>query len=597
MDTPSSSERPSPYSALHFKPSWEEDYFFVVHGDVAKCLLCQKQLNQVKKYNVQRHYKSYHEMDLISYTPEQRKEKLQALKMKILQKQEDEEDEWIMHDRILEVSYKIAYEIGKSTFPLPVGDLIKNSMTIAAHSLFPNELNKIAALGLSRSTITRRVKETAANIMDQLCAAMHNFIAFSLAIDDVTDVTGTPQVAIFIRGVDAKLNIVEELLEFCKMKGTTGEDVFSYVEETVTQNALVWHNLVSVATDRSPSMVCPNTGFISHLKQKLQQLPIPHGIVSVQCVLHRENLCAKDIKFQAVMSVVMRTINFIRNHGFRQTQLRNFLQELDNDYGELSYYADIHWLSRGKALDKFFTLREEIQMFMDMAGNPVAELADPNWVKDLAFLSDLVNHINILNEKLQGKNKTIIDFFDTVRAFKVSLDLWMKDLESGNSFDFPKLKSVSSDNTYKYYPSVLQNLFDEFSERFADIISLESYFDIIISPFTIDYAAVPPHLRTELIDLRCDRALNFQFQKYFSDIPEFYKTLPQKKYPQLHRTAAKIMSIFGSTYSYEQLFSILKHMKSTNRISLNNQNTKSSLILNTCKSFSPNFKELVDSKK
>ncbi|XP_076289655.1 general transcription factor II-I repeat domain-containing protein 2-like [Lasioglossum baleicum] len=603
MDSPTTSKRPSQYSAIYFKASWEEDYFFIEFGDAAKCLLCRRQLNQLKKYNVQRHYKTYHEMDHISFTPEQRREKIQALKVQLLEEEEQEEDDVpkernaTMHEKILEASYKIAYEIGKTSLPLHVGDLIKNSMTIAAQSLFPNEINKISALGLSIPNVARRVREISENITDQLCIAIQNFIAFSLAIDKTTDITGSPQLAIFIRGVDAKLNVVEELLEFSEMRGTTAEDVLSYVEEIIIEYELDWHNLVSVATDGTPFMVGRTTGFINLLKQKLHQLPIPHSILSVQSILHCENLCAINRRLYAVMSDIARVINFVRRCELKQTQLRRFLQELDSDYGELPNHTDIRWLSRGKALDGFFNLREEIRKFMDSAGSPVPELADPNWVKDLAFLSDLVDHLNIFNAKLQARNKTIIDLFDTVRAFKMRLGLWIKHLESGQHFDFPKLKSVSSDNTYEHYLRVLQNLSDQFSERFADITTLESSFDIITSPFTANYNTVSPHLRTELVDLRCDRVLQFQFEKHFSNLPEFYKTLPQEKYPQLHKSAAQIISIFGSTYLCDQLFSILKRIKSTNRFSGTNRNTRSVLILNTCQSFVPNFNRLLARKE
>ena len=41
---------------------------------------------------------------------------------------------------------------------------------------------------------------------------MKNFVSWSFAIDDSTDVKDAPQLAIFIKGVDKELNETEELL-------------------------------------------------------------------------------------------------------------------------------------------------------------------------------------------------------------------------------------------------------------------------------------------------------------------------------------------------------------------------------------------------
>jgi hypothetical protein len=42
------------------------------------------------------------------------------------------------------------------------------------------------------------------------------FEAFSIAVDESTDVVYTAQLAIFVRGVDINFNITEELAAVCK---------------------------------------------------------------------------------------------------------------------------------------------------------------------------------------------------------------------------------------------------------------------------------------------------------------------------------------------------------------------------------------------
>jgi hypothetical protein len=57
-------------------------------------------------------------------------------------------------------------------------------------------------------------------------------MAYSIAIDEGTDVTDIAQLAVFIRGVNEDFQLVVELLELVSMKGKTGADEF--VSELVT---------------------------------------------------------------------------------------------------------------------------------------------------------------------------------------------------------------------------------------------------------------------------------------------------------------------------------------------------------------------------
>ena len=54
---------------------------------------------------------------------------------------------------------------------------------------------------------------------------------------------------------------------------------------------------------------------------------------------------------------------------------------------------------------------------MAMKGNDVPELGDPTFTANLAFLTDLTNHLNMLNFSLQGPKKVITDMHDFVKSF------------------------------------------------------------------------------------------------------------------------------------------------------------------------------------
>ena len=56
---------------------------------------------------------------------------------------------------------------------------------------------------------------------------MASFVAFSVAIDESTDITDILQLAIFIRGVGARLPVTEEFVQLVPMTGIAkAEDIF-----------------------------------------------------------------------------------------------------------------------------------------------------------------------------------------------------------------------------------------------------------------------------------------------------------------------------------------------------------------------------------
>lgn len=434
------------------------------------------------------------------------------------------------------------------------------------------------------------------DVTEQLSSIVRKFIAFSLTVDESTDVLGAPQLAIFIRGVDENLSVTEELLDiFSIRKSTSGEDVFSYMEEVVEQNNLQWDKLVSVATGGASAMLSKHVGFVDRLRVKLESLSASHEVTTIHYSIHPQNLCSKNVQLENVMTVVIYTMNYIRCHGATRRQFKTFLEELDAEYGELPYHTDVRWLSRGKILHRFFELRDEIREFMDIAGYPVPELRDNSWIMDLGFLSDMVDHLNVLNLSLQKKGNTIIDYFYAICAFKMKLQLWARQLRIGNACHFVKLQETAVNN-FEQYGIILQSLQNEFEFKFQDVVKLENEFNIIAAPFSTDIDVVRPYLQLELIDLKCDTALKDKFQRK-RNLLEFYNYFNQCRFPRLYKCAAKIIAIFGSTHVCEQLLMVLKRATSIDRTGISDHNLKSTLILSTAQSIVPNITELVERKR
>jgi len=67
-----------------------------------------------------------------------------------------------------------------------------------------------------------------------------------------------------------------------------------------------------------------------------------------------------------------------------------------------------------------------------MKDKDVPQLSDPTFLSDLAFLTDITQHLNTLNLQLQGPKQAITLMYDCIKNFKCKLSLWAKQLAAGN---------------------------------------------------------------------------------------------------------------------------------------------------------------------
>ncbi|KAH1178575.1 hypothetical protein KIL84_012277 [Mauremys mutica] len=251
--------------------------------------------------------------------------------------------------------------------------------------------------------------DLADNVQKQLIQMAEDLEAFSIALDETIDASDTAQCAVFIRGVDCNLNITEELLDLMPLKGTTTYDIFQGLE---------WNKLISLASDGAPSVCSENVGVVGLLKTKLNSLSIPGiSFTNIHCILHQDALCCKSLQMKEVMDVVVKTVNFIHAQGLNHRQFTSFLASMDSEYGELLYHTEVRWLSHGNVLKLFFALREEIDFFMKMKNKEIPQLADSTFICNLAFLTNVTDHLNAPNLKLQEPH---FQLFST--SFAVDID-------------------------------------------------------------------------------------------------------------------------------------------------------------------------------
>lgn len=315
------------------------------------------------------------------------------------------------------------------------------------------------------------------------------------------------------------------------------------------------------------------------------------------CIIHQESLCAKALNMEHVMTKVIQVVNFIRSKGLNHRQFNSFLEEFGSEHSGVPYHTEVRWLSRGKVLKRFLELHEAICQFLNGKGKDTEELRQQQFLCELAFLCDISSHLDELNLQLQGRGRIITDMYSSVKAFKTKLYLWEKQLLQENLGHFPCCKSMTtqiSSAMCTQFAEKLNVLGAEFTRRFDDFGSQQSKFELLSNPFEVDVEKAPTNLQMELIELQCNASLKSKFDAVgAAQFPQF---IPETM-PQLRTQTAQLLSMFGSTYLCEQLFSIMKMTKTSHRIRLTDEHLCSIIKVASAQSLSPNIIELASKKR
>ena len=127
----------------------------------------------------------------------------------------------------------------------------------------PKMVQEFKKISLSRWTIARRIDELAGDICDTPKDKVKNFVSWSFAINESTDVKDTAQLAIFIKGVDKELNETKELQSLqCMKDTTTGANIFSEIFNAFDKFGLDLSTLCEIATDGAQAMSGTGIGLV-----------------------------------------------------------------------------------------------------------------------------------------------------------------------------------------------------------------------------------------------------------------------------------------------------------------------------------------------
>ncbi|XP_055371840.1 general transcription factor II-I repeat domain-containing protein 2-like [Condylostylus longicornis] len=253
---------------------WEELYFFIQIKDKIICLICRDSISTLKSYNLKRHFEQKHS-EIAELTVGERKAKLKLLKDNLGAQQSFLRKQHVQSNAIVSASIKISNIIAKKMKPFADGDYIKECLVAAVEEIYPEKAQLFTQISLSHQTVARRINDISTEICATLCLFSKNFVYFSLALNEATDIKDTAQLAIFIRGVDRQMNVTEELLKLGSLKDTTtGRDIKEAVINCMQVHQIDLKNLIGIATDGAPAMVRKNVGAVNLIlghKETLQK--------------------------------------------------------------------------------------------------------------------------------------------------------------------------------------------------------------------------------------------------------------------------------------------------------------------------------------
>ncbi|KAM9802262.1 tRNA (guanine-N(7)-)-methyltransferase non-catalytic subunit wdr4 isoform X4 [Syngnathus typhle] len=200
--------------------------------------------------------------------------------------------------------------------------------------------------------------------------------------------------------------------------------------------------------------------------RKLEEEGVEDAI-ALLCIIHQQALCSKILRYDNVMSDVVKIINHSRSWALKHRQFRECLAEIESEYEDVLYFTE---------------------------------------------------ELNVLNKKLQGQDQLVSAAYDNVRAFFKTLVLWKAQLFQTNLCPFPACKALMDSGTTfsgEKYADTIGKLQEEFDQRFADFKTHRATFQTFADPFSFDVEDAPLVLQMELIDLQCHTDLKAKFREPF----------------------------------------------------------------------------------
>ncbi|CAH2000085.1 unnamed protein product, partial [Acanthoscelides obtectus] len=204
----------------------------------------------------------------------------------------------------------------------------------------------------------------------------------------------------------------------------TGQDLFYSFKNIIFSEKIPIPKIVGLTTDGGPAMVCRDKGLVG-LCRKDESFP---KFLCYHCIIHQQALCGQFLKLNNVMKLVVKIVIKIRAQALQRRLFKTLADDIDCQYGELLLHSGVRWLSRGLVLKRFNVIISAIVKFPKQRDEPIPELENSIWLRDVGFLVDITEKLNELNLQLQGRDKELAEMISDIKAFIKKLEFWEQNL-------------------------------------------------------------------------------------------------------------------------------------------------------------------------
>ncbi|XP_059819265.1 uncharacterized protein LOC132390733 [Hypanus sabinus] len=244
---------------------------------------------------------------------------------------------------------------------------------------------------------------------------------------------------------------------------------------------------------------------------------------------------------------------------------------------------------------------------------------------------DMTAHLNTLIKALQGKGRTALHMLEDVLAFERKLTVLARDLQKGTLSHFPNLREFIQAHDMinsEYLHSAIIAMQTSFGKCFFEFRQVKNTLSFPVTPLSIDPSLLnttalagvsQPDLEMELADIADKDIWVSKFRRLTADLEdvarqkailaqnhkgsdienllkpdklvfETWNAIPDI-YVNIKKYALGVLSIFGSTYVCEQVFSNMNFIKKKHRARLTDDSLRSCVKMKMT-SYSPDVQTL-----
>ena len=489
-------------------------------------------------------------------------------------------------------SFQIAHVLMQQKKPYSEAEsVIKPCLKIVANLCHGGKqaVDKVEQIPLSNDTMSVRGSMIADDIKQQLIAKLKEAPCFALQLDETADIKHDAQLIVYCRFPDKSVKKIVEHFLFCLPVGvqTTGEFIFSKLDEFFLNENLSWQNCVAVTTDGAAAMTGKHRGATALIKLRSPECKLLH------CILHREALASKKLRAHSsdkaseldkLMSDVVKIVNAIRPKAKTSRLFFKLCDEMSANHKTLLLHSEVRWLSRGKVLQRVLLLRNELYKFLKSRNDESGLLfEDDIWISKLHYMASVFNHLNQLNLSLQGKGGDIFDVSGKIETMKLKIKTWQSNVGKNNLSNFPNLENYMKECNWEDNAPELENrittiILDHLqllSENFEMYFPTKLHQDLekemwIINPFIADHLSQTNlgDMMETLLELHNDFSQKsfFKTHPYYGDY--WVSLLEFPEYKTIALKALQELVLMPTTYLSEKGFSCLVELKTKKRNAL-----------------------------